>query len=342
MPLSVPKFLTKAFAAAGGKADVPMTGADINNGRADYDNGFPPVTRTPIAAGGIPPYGVDMNGVLFDLSSAIQYLQAGMVFPYSQDLADALGGYDIGAIVSDISDNSIHYKSIIANNTTPPPSVGWDVYGAVNFATQAEFDAHASNDLAVSPLVMQPQLSGVATLTAVDNKIVLPGIVAALGLEKGDVIKISGAGAQNEKLRTAESITDANTIVVNYEHCGGRGNGPLKLGDYSGSITIKRISKWYNAAEGLGQDWVDVKAFRLAGVTYTNNTGRTIQLGIYDTLGAGNNGDLTTTINGSITIGTDETGSVAGRKYLYNFASVVMGGTYSKARVSAQTFVERR
>lgn len=125
MPLSVPKFLTKAFAAAGGKADVPMTGADINNGRADYDNGFPPVTRTPIAAGGIPPYGVDMNGVLFDLSSGLRYLQAGMVFPYSQDLANAIGGYDVGALVTA---SGIRYVSTISGNSLPPPSAGWQAF----------------------------------------------------------------------------------------------------------------------------------------------------------------------------------------------------------------------
>lgn len=122
MPLSVPKFLTKAFAAAGGKTDVPITGADINNGRADYENGFPPVTRAPIAAGGVPPYGTDMNGVLFDLSSGLQYLQAGMVFPYSQDLANAIGGYDVGALVTA---SGIRYVSTISGNSLPPPSAGW-------------------------------------------------------------------------------------------------------------------------------------------------------------------------------------------------------------------------
>lgn len=132
MPLSVPKFLTKAFAAAGGKTDVPITGADINNGRADYENGFPPVTRAPIAAGGVPPYGTDMNGVLFDLSSGLQYLQAGMVFPYSQDFANAIGGYDVGAWVTA---SGIRYVSTISGNSVPPPSAGWQ---ALSFSDPTE------------------------------------------------------------------------------------------------------------------------------------------------------------------------------------------------------------
>lgn len=150
MPLSVPKFLKKAFAASGGKTDVPITGADINNGRADYENGFPPVTRAPIAAGGVPPYGTDMNGVLFDLSSGLQYLQAGLVYPYNQDFASAIGGYPVGAVVSAIGDSSIKYRSIVANNTTTPPSAGW-VNADVPEASNSEISAGVIAGKYISP-----------------------------------------------------------------------------------------------------------------------------------------------------------------------------------------------
>lgn len=182
MPLSVPKFLTKAFAAAGGKADVPMTGADINNGRADYENGFPPVTRAPIQAGGIPPWGVDFNGVLFDLSSAVQYLQAGMVFPYSQDLADAIGGYAEKAVVADPSDIRILWQNNIANNTlTPSVPNGWtqvfnasDLFrdptdvlrGAPLLSTQLQAEAGTDNTAMMSALrVFQAIRSAAANAT---------------------------------------------------------------------------------------------------------------------------------------------------------------------------------
>lgn len=119
MPISIPKFFQKAFAQNGGRQDVPVTG-DTSGGRASYDVGFPPQTRTPIIAGGIPPFGTDFNGVLYDLSQAIQYLQSGVSFPFDQDFADAIGGYSVKAIVADPSDPTILWQNNNANNTLPP------------------------------------------------------------------------------------------------------------------------------------------------------------------------------------------------------------------------------
>lgn len=127
-----------------------------------------------------------------------------------------------------------------------------------------------------------PSLSGNATITGIDNKIVLENITPSLKLEKGDVIQIEGAGAQNEKLRTVESILSDGSIVVNYEHCGSRGNGSLKLEDFTGPVTIKRIAKWHAAGVGLGQAWVNTKPFRSAGVLYPHpyGNGRAMQISV--------------------------------------------------------------
>jgi hypothetical protein len=135
MPISIPKFFQKAFAQNGGKQDVPVTG-DTSGGRASYDVGFPPVTRIPIVAGGIPPFGTDFNGVLYDITSAIQYIQAGLSFPYNQDFADAIGGYGKGSLVSLESDLSVVYKSKVDNNLTSPPSANWEIAGFIVQATE--------------------------------------------------------------------------------------------------------------------------------------------------------------------------------------------------------------
>lgn len=125
MPINIPKFFQKAFAQNGGRQDVPITG-DTSGGRASYDTGFPPLTRTPIIAGGIPPFGTDFNGVLYDLSMAIQYLQSGVSFPFDQDFADAIGGYSEKAIVADPADNRILWQNNSPNNTlTPSVPNGW-------------------------------------------------------------------------------------------------------------------------------------------------------------------------------------------------------------------------
>lgn len=158
MPISIPKFFQRAFAQNGGKQDVPITG-DSSGGRATYDTGFPPVTRIPIVAGGIPPFGTDFNGVLYDLSQAIQYVQSGVTFPFNQDFATAIGGYEIGAIVSDSSDKSLLWINGTASNTAFP--TGWTqfalklstetVSGLSRIATQAETNSGANDSVIVTP-----------------------------------------------------------------------------------------------------------------------------------------------------------------------------------------------
>lgn len=113
-----------------------------------------------------------------------------------------------------------------------------------------------------------------ATLTPATNQIAMSGIVSALGLEVGDVIQIIGGGDNDGRLHTVEDIEDNDSIVVNYEHCGNRGDGSLKLFSYSGNLVIKLIAKWWQAPIGLGQAWVS----RASTATKTNTTNRTIAI----------------------------------------------------------------
>lgn len=132
----------------------------------------------------------------------------------------------------------------------------------------------------------QPTLAGNAFLTGVDNKLVLQSVSSKLKLSKGDVVQVI-AGAY-DKLHTVESIPSDNELVLNYEHCGGRGNGPLKLPDYTGQVTIKRIAKWFDAPAGLGQAWVNVMSLRAFNTDYLNTTGRAFQVGVtFMDIGAG-------------------------------------------------------
>lgn len=158
MPISLPKFLLKPFADTGAKADIPVA-ADQPAGRAGYDVGFPPINMTPVAAGGIPPFGQDMNGILFDLSKAIQYTQSGVHFPFDSAFATAIGGYPIGAIVSDASDKSILWINGTLNNTAYP--TGWTqtgikqatetILGTAKIATQSQVNAGADDSTIVTP-----------------------------------------------------------------------------------------------------------------------------------------------------------------------------------------------
>ena len=85
--------LMKPFANSGNKAAIPQTGTDP--ARASYETGFTPLNMTPIAAGGVPPSGRDMNGILYDLSNAMMWQQAMGILPY-----DATVSYPNGAHVT--------------------------------------------------------------------------------------------------------------------------------------------------------------------------------------------------------------------------------------------------
>lgn len=187
-----------------------------------------------------------------------------------------------------------------------------------------------------------PSLSGDAIITGVDNKIVLENITPSLKLEKGDVIQIEGSGVQNEKLRTVESILGDGSIVVNYEHCGSRGNGSLKLEDFTGPVTITRIAKWFNAAEGLGQDWVNLTALRSIEVGYLSLSNREISVSSSGFATNSSGGGVILTIAG---IGAIDTGSSMSTSIgLGVLGAIPRNSTYSVhgSNFAASSWMEKR
>ncbi|WP_323594434.1 phage tail protein [Aliarcobacter butzleri] len=140
----------------------------------------------------------------------------------------------------------------------------------------------ASLEELINKNTLQPVFAGVATLTGGDNKIVMTGIVSTLSLEKGDVIQfVAGANAQNSRERTVESIINDNEIIVNYEHCGSRGNGSLKLSDETSiTCTVKRVAKWFNCSNTLGRAPIPLPhaTYMPIGSILQNTTGRDMLL----------------------------------------------------------------
>lgn len=122
MPVNIMKFILQPFSNSGLRNNIPQASSEAT-GNAGYDKGFPGVTMANVAAGGIPPFGQDFNGIFYDVTSAIQFIQAGQSFPFSQDLSTSIGGYSIGAIVSDPTNKSILWINGIDGNNAFPS--GW-------------------------------------------------------------------------------------------------------------------------------------------------------------------------------------------------------------------------
>ncbi|MDR9913354.1 gp53-like domain-containing protein [Enterobacter cloacae] len=134
----IPARILKAFGLNGLKNTIPTdssTSTD-NNGVATFDKGFPQITMQPLIAGGIPPSGKDMNGILYALSLKEQWADAGMSYPFNSDFATAISGYPKGAVLLN-SQQSGKWLNLTDGNSTSPESLtgastGWvplDNYG---------------------------------------------------------------------------------------------------------------------------------------------------------------------------------------------------------------------
>lgn len=115
--LQTPQVLGGTIAETGIKNTIPQnpTGTYL----ASVSEGFPEITQTPIASGGIPPAGGDLNGMLNLLSQFYFFTQNGGIYTFNEDVSTAIGGYAKGAVLWYQSTNgeNIQVVSNIENNT---------------------------------------------------------------------------------------------------------------------------------------------------------------------------------------------------------------------------------
>lgn len=135
---------------------------------ASYSQGFPTVTMTPLAAGGIPPRGQSFNGIFQDITKHLVYIGGGGQYKWSSAYVEATGGYSIGDVIQADS-GLLSYVSLVDDNTdnfnTTPESIGpkWRAWaggqtpnatttqrGSVLLATQSQVDA-GTGDSVVTP-----------------------------------------------------------------------------------------------------------------------------------------------------------------------------------------------
>lgn len=126
---NAPAKLVLPFANSGAKNTIPVASQiGITPGAASLTDGFPPLTRTPLVAGGVPPSGLDMNGVLFALAAIDRWSNAGGRYPYDAVFATdvEVAGYPKGAVVLR-SDGEGGWLNTVDNNETDPETggAGW-------------------------------------------------------------------------------------------------------------------------------------------------------------------------------------------------------------------------
>ncbi len=121
---NVPPKFSIPWANSGTKNAIPTASQiGITPGAASLTDGFPPLTFTPIAAGGVPPAGADFNGILNMLSAAVQWSNAGGLYSYDAAFSTAIGGYPNGAVLVK-ADFSGFWISQVDNNASDPDTGG--------------------------------------------------------------------------------------------------------------------------------------------------------------------------------------------------------------------------
>lgn len=114
-----------AFAAGGGFVWVVPEAAQTG-GKASLTTGFPPTAFLPIGAGGIPPWGQDVNGILKQITQWTRWQNAGASVIYDSAFSTEIGGYPQGAVLA-ATGGPFFWQSIADNNTTDPDAggAGW-------------------------------------------------------------------------------------------------------------------------------------------------------------------------------------------------------------------------
>ena len=172
-----PGKLVLPFANSGNKNSIPVASQiGITPGAASLADGFPPLTMTPVAAGGVPPSGLDMNGILYEMSAIVRWANAGGGYPYDADFAtsDDVAGYPKGARVLR-ADGSGYWFNTVDNNETDPDSgaaVGW----VPDFTSGAATVPMASANVTLTPVQYGKPIVIITGALTSDLNLVFPNI----------------------------------------------------------------------------------------------------------------------------------------------------------------------
>jgi hypothetical protein len=116
--------------AAGGSfiRNIPVSSQiGVNAGWASLTDGFVPLNFTPIASGGVPPFGQDFNGLLNQVTGWNRWQAAGGQVSYDAAWVANSGGYPLGAVLASTIVPGNYWLSTIENNVNDPDAggAGW-------------------------------------------------------------------------------------------------------------------------------------------------------------------------------------------------------------------------
>lgn len=250
--VNAPSKLVLPFASAGAKNTIPVASQiGITAGAASLTDGFPPLTRTPLAGGGVPPSGLDMNGILYELSAILRWTNAGGGYPFDGTFAadSNVGGYPKGARVMR-SDGLGYWFNTADNNTTDPEGAGAVAAGWVpDYTSGTAAITMTSSNVTLTALQWGHEIIVITGTLTADLNLIFPAIVkhwivvnnttgaysitAKTAAGTGVTVAQSAAtviyGDGTNIGATAAGLTQAAADARYLQLSGGTLNGPLNL-----------------------------------------------------------------------------------------------------------------
>jgi hypothetical protein len=345
-----PTLVPLAFAANGTKNTIPENSQiSITPGAASLNDGFPPLTFTPIAAGGVPPAGADFNGVLNLITQTIRWSQGGGMFGYNSAFAtdSNVGGYPRGALLLNTARTGLWLNATDNNATNPDTGgAGWSaafpagVVGQSVNLTMSVTAASATATLTADEIIVETALGGQTYRLASFSKTINLATTGAGGMDTGTA-PVSGYVAlyaiYNPTTGTSALLATNATSVSAPEVYGGA-NRP------AGYTASALVSVWNT--NGSGQFVVAVQLGRC--IDYPPRTEITISTATSGFTQSGTIADIPLNarfVNGSVTFSASTTGnpslSVAAdasgsgtKQHLFQGAAGNYGNSFSSLKLT--------
>lgn len=271
-----PEFLPSVFASNGDANTIPASN-DGTAGLASWLLGFPAITQTPLAQGGLPPQRADFNGIFKAITAFLMFYQAGGVFTYSTTI-----DYNEGAFV--IYNNLLYFCTKengpnTTNGQQAPTQTGYwsplvqsgidntftgtNTFGNVNASSGANINLTSATTVTVPT---PTQANSAVTLSYLQANASVVGDVAFRPYLASGWVKANGATVQRSDYPNLVTFANNNSLWTSNPT-----SNPWMFGNGDGSTTM--VLPDYRNRFIEGGDSVGTMAAGLPNITgYIQNT----------------------------------------------------------------------
>lgn len=276
---NVPTKFPTPFAASAGAGyittPVPTNSQiGITDGRASLHDGFPPLNFVPEGSGGVPPFGQDMNGILYQATSWVQWLSAGGPVTWDSAFSAQIAGYPKGATVASPVTFGMFFVSLVENNTTNPDTggAGWKSVALGVGGANEYMDTGVPNALVITPTTDVPAyVNGLTYIVEVMHANTGPCTIKVGSLPVVDIVTQHGtpltAGMFNVSRLLILTFRDASFQWVNSNYAFTQNPGDNSV--------LPASTAYADAAVAAGLAQIDTFSGSIYGLTMSNTPGLT-------------------------------------------------------------------